>query len=148
MKRLMSKFLRISTLACGVCLAQGPQAPDANMSCINRMEIPAYPKLATQARIEGGPFRVSVEVGAAGSAKKISIDSKSPRKSLFEQTIQTAIRRSTFLQSCSGQTVDVVFTFTLSDGPLREVVAFHYPNEFWVTAKAEHWQPQTSQQRD
>jgi len=135
-------------MTCGVCLAQGPQAPDANMSCIDRMEIPAYPKLATQARIEGGPFRVSVEVGAAGSVQKISIDSKSSRKSLFEQTIQTSMRRSTFLQSCSGQTVDVVFTFTLGDGPLREIVAFRYPNEFWVTAKAEHWQPQTSEQHD
>lgn len=130
---------------CGVCLAQDR---DAHMSCIEKLEIPAYPKLATQARIEGGAFRVSVELGAAGSAQKISIDSKSPRKSLFEQTIQTSIRRSTFLQSCSGQTVDVVFTFTLGDGPLREIVAFRYPNEFWVTAKAEHWQPQTSQLHD
>ena len=133
----------MSVVTCGVCLAQ----TDAHMSCISRLEIPAYPGLATQARIESGSIRVSVELGDAGSVQKIRIDSKSTHKGLFEREIQTSMGKSSFLQSCRGQTVGVVFKFTLGDGPRRETVAFRYPNEFWITAVAPHWEPQASQRR-
>lgn len=149
MQSLISNLLRgplAVTLILVGCPAQKPQAPDPHMSCIETLEIPAYPALATQGRMEGGVFRVSIDPGQAGTARRIRIDSNSHYKPFFEPAIQASMRKSSFLPACSSQTVEVVFNFTLGDNPPRETVAFRYPNEFWITAQVPLVQTQTSGQ--
>jgi hypothetical protein len=57
-KRLILSFLQVSgamlAVMCGVGLAQQPQPADAHMSCVRKLEIPAYPPLAKMARVENG----------------------------------------------------------------------------------------------
>ena len=134
----------VTVLTCSVALAQGPRDPDLHMSCIERLEVPAYPRLATQARIEGGPFRVSIQLSDGGSVESVTIDGNSKFKKLFDDVIQASLEKSAFHSNCRLYTITLLFSFTLGD---RATVAFKYPNQFSISGVAEHWQPETSQLR-
>jgi hypothetical protein len=100
-----------------------PSQADSNMACVERLEIPRYPALATQARIEAKFTRAS---------------------SLFAPPVWKAINEGKFRPDCAGKIVKLVFHFRLqgaSAGKPWQSVSFQYPNAFWIVSETQHVQP-------
>jgi TonB family protein len=124
-----------------------PQLAESNAACIERLEAPRYPPLATQARIEG-TLTVSVVLTTGGKAAKVETEavSKYPQaKSLFGASVAKVIGEATFRPDCSGKAVKLVFHFDLqgvSPVDRKPSVSLGYPNIFWIVAEAPHFQPE------
>src|SRR5262245_10855419 len=79
---------------------------DFNVSCVERLEIPGYPALAAQARIQG-TITVSVALTTDGKVEKVETEAASmymQARSLFGTPIWKAIREAKFRRDCSGKT--------------------------------------------
>ncbi len=123
-----------------------PEQNDSNMSCVERLEIPGYPVLAAQARIQG-TITVSVALTTDGSVGKVETEvaSKySQARSLFGTPVWKAIREAKFRSDCAGKTVRLIFHFDLEGTAglqTKGTVLFGYPNTFWIVAAAPLFQP-------
>jgi hypothetical protein len=129
-------------IACvGVAFAQSDQDADANMSCVERLEMPVYPPLARQARI-GGTITATVAVDATGS---IQATLSRGAHQLLSPAVEKSLRASKFRKACSGKSVTLVFNFVAGDDfdpdGLRQRVSFGYPNQFSIWAPAFFVQP-------
>jgi hypothetical protein len=125
----------------------GPQPLDVtNVACVERMEVPRYPALAAQARIEG-TIKAAVLLTTAGAVEKVDTETTSKysqAKSLFGAPVWKAIREAKFHSDCAGKTVTFVFHFSLqgtSPVQTKSAVFFGYPNTFWIVAEAMLVQP-------
>jgi TonB family protein len=147
---LWSVFAVYVALPIGSAYGQAGKPPqpqtDPNVACIERLEIPRYPALATQARIEG-TITVSVLLAQQGSVQQVDTEVESSfgqAKSLFGSPVWKAISEAKFLPECSGKTIRLVFHFHLmgtSAGNATQSVSFGYPNTFWIVAEAPLFQP-------
>jgi|SRR5579862_4436566 len=124
-----------------------PHAHDGtNMDCIERIEIPRYPPLATQARIESS-ITASVALSSDGAVHDIKITAESKYKqarNLFGPPVENVIKAAKFRSGCSEKTITLVFHFDLkgqSDNP-EASMSFGYPNVFWIVSEAPLFQPQ------
>lgn len=121
--------------------------PDYNMACLERLEIPRYPPLATQARLEG-TITASVLISPEGLAKQVDTQAESrlaTAKSIFGSPVWKVISEATFRSECAGKTVVVVFHFNLagvSQSNPKQTFSFGYPNVFWIVSETPHFQPQ------
>ena len=122
---------------------------ESNAACIERLEIPLYPPLAAQARIEG-TITLSVLLTSGGKVEQVDteIASKySQARNLFATPVWKVIKEAKFRPNCAGKTVRLVFHFDLegvSPGNLRASTSFGFPNTFWIVAEALHFQPGNS----
>lgn len=143
--RLLTAFFVI-----GLCAANAQSTSDAgvNTDCLERLRLPAYPKLADAARISG-TVTATIALGAGGSIEKTVLDmdaaSKKTARELFPPAVEKALRASTFRNACSGKSVTLVFSFVLGEDldpdKLPQTISFGYPNRFWITipAKIAHY---------
>ncbi len=125
-----------------------PWQADSNIGCVERLEIPRYPPLATQARIEG-TITASVLISPEGVPKPLGTEAASKfaqAKNLLSQPVWKVISDGKFRSDCAGNIVKLVFHFTLkgiSNNP-RQTVSFGYPNVFWIASETPHYQPITT----
>src|SRR6266852_3686934 len=94
-----------------------PTEVDSNSACIQRLEIPRYPPLATQARMEA-TITVDVLIGQGGTAKQVdtTAESRSTQgKALLGAAVWKVISEAKFRPECAGKTVKAVFHFNLTE---------------------------------
>lgn len=119
----------------GNCLAQDQGEPTNTTRCVERLEMPEYPPLPRQARVQGKQT-VSVVLAERGSVVRINSDFHTPAgrsNTYFNAAAEKAIRTSRFSPNCAGKTVTVVFHYELDEvGAERSGFAYGYPNHFWI----------------
>jgi hypothetical protein len=130
-------FTLCCTLLCAAA-AQG-RAETSNMSCVERLHLPMYPRLADAARISA-TVTTKIRVGSAGTIQGVASEVRGGvgetfRKS-FLATVEEAVRDSAFAAACAGRTITVEFQFSLGEQAGTERVSFAYPNRFTVFAAA------------
>lgn len=107
------------------------QDSESNMSCVERLQMPLYPPLASQARISSSVSATAI-VASDGSAQ-----TKITGHPVLAEAAEKALRASTFRPACVGKSVRLVFNFVLDEdhdpGRLPQRVAFGYPNQFWIS---------------
>jgi hypothetical protein len=121
------------TVCLGVGYAQSNQDADSNISCVERLQMPVFPSLAHQARVEGSVSAVAV-LASDGSIESTGMEVRSAiptAKLLLTPAVERAIRASVFRKSCSGRSVRLVFNFGFDSDPGKSV-SFGYPNQFWI----------------
>jgi hypothetical protein len=125
------RFLLTFALCSWPAFAQTNQDADSNMACVDRLEMPVYPPLANAARITGS-VTATVVVASDGSLQTQAVGHK-----LLAPAVEKAIRASTFLVTCGGKSVRLVFNFVLAENlapdKLSQRVSFGYPNQFWIS---------------
>jgi hypothetical protein len=130
-------------LALALCswpaLAQSNQEADSNMSCVERLQMPVYPKLAEQAAIRGS-VTAMVIVASDGSPQTKAVGHK-----LLVPAVEKAINTSAFLKTCGGKSVKLIFNFVVGENfdpdKLPQRVSFGYPNQFWISVPPRVVQP-------
>jgi hypothetical protein len=136
------RFLQVLFLI-GLCQATAQSTADneTNARCIERLRMPAYPKLADAARISG-------TLTTEGSIEKSVLDmgtASATAKRLFQPAVVQALQASAFRNNCGGKKVILVFSFVLGEdfdpNGLPQSVSFGFPNRFWITVPAKIVQP-------
>jgi len=128
------------SLLIGSCGLYAQAAPDtlANGRCIERLELPAYPKLADMARLQG-TLTATVALTRGGSIEKLTVGiggaSEVSKNKFFQPAVEEAIRGSVFRRDCDGKSVILIFNFVLGE-KLDPRMSFGYPNRFWISAPA------------
>ena len=148
--RLVAAFFLTSTVGLWSALAQSEVATESNANCVERLRMPAYPKLADQARIQGSVI-ANVTIAPDGSIQKTAVDIMDItslalwRKGIFAPAVEDALRASTFRKSCSGKSVTLVFNFVidqkLDPNGLPQSVSYEYPNRFIISIPPKIIQP-------
>jgi hypothetical protein len=74
-----------------------------------------------------------------------SLQTKAAGHKLLAPAVEKAIRASTFLKTCGGKSVRLVFNFVLGKNldpdKLPQHVSFGYPNQFWISVPPRLVQP-------
>ena len=142
------RFLMVLLLSgLGQANAQTTADDETNVHCIERLRMPAYPKLADAARISGTVTAIVVLTAGSSIEKTVlamDTTSKTARE-LFPPAVEKALRASTFRNVCGGKSINLVFTFVLGEeldpNGLPQSISFGYPNRFRITAPAKVVQP-------
>jgi outer membrane biosynthesis protein TonB len=123
------RFLLTLALCSWPAPAQTNQEAEPNMACVERLQLPVYPRLAATARISGS---TTAKIAVASDGSFQANVSGHP---LLTAAVDHALRASSFHKSCGGKSVTLVFNFVLSDyypdGRVQDV-SFGYPNQFWI----------------
>jgi len=127
--------LLVLTVAPSASAQLGEKDSPSGIECLERLEVPNYPALPRQARIQG-TLTVKVQLSDQSSVKSVesTFQGLSGRtNTLFEVDANRAMRESRFLKTCASRPVTLIFhyEFRETEGPL---FAFRYPNEFWIRA--------------
>jgi hypothetical protein len=145
--RLLAVLALTSTVGSWTALAQSDLKAEPNTQCVERLRIPAYPKLADAARISGSLTAI-VSLASDGSIQKTALDmadASATAKHLFRSAVEEALRSSAFRTSCGGKSVRLVFNFVLGEesdpNKLPQTVSFGYPNQFWISVPPKTIQP-------
>ena len=118
----------------------------SNMECLERLEMPGYPPLPRQARIQ----RIqTVKVLLSDEASVQTVESSLQGKSTgiekdFRESAEKALRNSRFSKTCGGKTITVVFHYELQEDSNQSLFAFAPPNHFWIRAELVYVQPEVS----
>jgi len=111
-----------------------PGESPSNIECVERLEIPDYPRLPRQARIQATQT-VRVLLSEQGTAERIESSSQGNAVNVdrfFKDGTEKALRNSHYAKSCGGKTITLVFHYELRDDPNRSsLFAFEPPNQFW-----------------
>jgi hypothetical protein len=133
-------------LGCHSAAVQGTQPANPNIACMIKLPMPRYPLLAAAARIQG-TITAHVILSPKSSLERVELEPRlesTDRNHLFAQPIQDAVRHASFKSDCKNMTVTLIFHFVVSDTereyPQQEL-AYAYPNHFWISIGAPHWQP-------
>jgi hypothetical protein len=114
----------------------GPAESPTNIECLEHLEIPDYPSLARQARIQATQtVKVLLSDQATIQSIAVSLQGKAVNlESFFKEGAEKAVKNSRFSKTCGGKTITVVFQYELSndDGSL----AFEPPNHFLIRSGA------------
>jgi hypothetical protein len=125
---------------------QTPGATDSNIGCIERLQLPEYPALAKQARIQG-TITATISVPSPGTSPKVETAYTGPferTKGIISQPVEDAVRRARFRQGCTGKQVTLILHFELIDDPRTrpiQSVSFGGGNEFWISSVIPSFQP-------
>jgi len=116
-------------------------APDgSNMSCVERLEIPIFPPLASAIRLSA-VVTASVTLDKAGSVQSVSLDIVGGSTNLFSPAVEKSVRASAFLAACGGKTVTAIFEFHPGQQLGAQRTTFSYPNRFSIFSPAMVVQP-------
>jgi hypothetical protein len=103
--------------------------------CIERLEIPEYPPLPRQARIQGIQT-VAVHLSEQASVQDVSSNFRATNGlayTYFSASAEKAMRNSHFSDICRGKTITLIFHYEVDDvGGTVSSFAFGFPNHFWV----------------
>ncbi len=128
-------------------LAQTESVAKFNIDCIERLEIPEYPQLPRQIRLQGTQT-VLVVLSDRASVLRIESDFRTEAgrtNTYFKAAAEDAIKHSFFFGKCASKTVTLVFHYELSDvGSTNSPFAFEYPNHFWIRTGAVLVMPSSS----
>jgi hypothetical protein len=114
--------------------AQTESAAKSNIDCIERLEIPEYPQLPRQARIQGVQT-VLIVLSDRASVLRVESEFRTEAgrtNTLFNAAAESAIKHSLFHRKCAGKRVALVFHYELSEMASSNPFAFEYPNHFWI----------------
>jgi hypothetical protein len=118
-------------------IAVAQDIDSANISCIKRLEMPAYPSLAKYANITG-TATASIALDAEAKVQKVETSFTGRSLAMFDPSLNAALKKSDFQKNCAGKTVRVIFHFEIAgriaDDP-KVTVAYGYPNEFWIISE-------------
>jgi hypothetical protein len=118
--------------------ASGQPAPaesPSNIECVDQLEIPDYPPLARQARIQ---VIQTVKVLLSDQATIQNVEQSLQGKlvkldGFFKEGAEKALKNSRFSKTCGGKTITLVFHYEIRDDPNRpSLFAFGPPNHFWI----------------
>jgi hypothetical protein len=138
MSRNAAAVLMLSALLVPCSLAaQDAPSSAAGLTCIERLEMPQFPRIAQALRVRPD-IEASLILKVDGSVETTRLSSSAPASvvKLFEPEINRAIRSSRFSANCTTRVVTVVFQFRLTgnvDDDFRGV-AFIFPNRFEIVA--------------
>src|SRR5690349_21811846 len=111
----MMTRMALGTMAVFLPWGAAKAQSDPNMACVERIEIPRYPTLAAQARLEA-TITASVVISREGSAERVDVQAESrsaSAESIFGPPVRKVIRDARFRSHCAGETVRFVFHFNL-----------------------------------
>lgn len=135
------------TVGAWTASAQSDLNSEPNASCVERLRMPAYPKLANAARISATATAI-VTLAFDGSIQNAAVDfgtAPATAKRLFTPAVEQAIQASAFRKTCGGKSVRLVFNFVLGEeldpNNLPQTVSFGYPNQFWISVPPKTIQP-------
>jgi len=117
--------------------AEAPPPVESNISCIERMDLPAYAPVARLARIEG-VLTASVTLSPGASVQDVKSDVRTrDSRILLWSLVEEVLRKARYRADCGSRTVTLVFRFQIAgksaaDGAPK--YAFGGPNQFWVIA--------------
>ena len=136
--------MRLLTLFLSLSLAAAGQAPESNIACVERLEIPPYPPLAGQARVSGTVI-ATVKLTADGSIESRNLAVEPSSAKLLVPAVDGALSDSVFSKNWVGTSVTLVFNFVQGDefdrrGP-KDRVSFGNSNQFWITRGYRSIQP-------
>jgi hypothetical protein len=126
-------FALLSALACSAATQESGDS--SNMACVERLDLPMYPRLADAARISAGVV-TTIRIGSGGTIDGVTSELKAaePVKTTFLTSVESAVRSSRFAAACAGRAVTIVFQFSLGEQVGTERVSFAYPNRFTIFA--------------
>jgi len=130
---------RLAVMLCCafVCAAAAQESADtSNMSCIEKLDVPTYPRLADAARITASVTSV-IHVGRDGRLQGVKSNVQAVGetvKAAFLKSVDDSVRTAKFAAACAGRTVTVEFQFSLGEQVGLERVSFAYPNRFTISA--------------
>ena len=131
---MMTSGLRLGT-------AQNPFEPETNIGCVERLQTPAYPAMAREARVEA-TITASVLLSPKPTVQQqvtTEFKSKTQRAAaILMPTVEKAIQEASFRSDCTGKTVVLIFDFKVVGPPSanpRQSVSFGYPNKFWIVTE-------------
>ena len=125
-------------LCCALVCAAAAQEGPSNMSCVERLGVPTYPRLADAARIAAS-VTSAIRVDSGEALQGVTTDVQTVGetvKAAFIKIVEEALRTSRFSVACAGQTVTIEFQFSLGEQVGTERVSFAYPNRFTIFAPA------------
>ncbi len=114
----------------------------ANAECVERVQVPDYPRLARSVRI-GGSVKAVVTLGPDGAVGTVATSTRvtgdsQGRGVLIAPAVEYALRHSLFVKTCANKLVTLVFNFSITgdpNDPHQQEMAYGYPNRFWITAR-------------
>ena len=118
----MRSSLRLALLIFGAVnlLAQSPSGQtETNFACVERLQVPRYPRLALFAQIDG-TITATVRLSKTATVEQITtnVESKLGTKgSLLTSSVEDAVQKATFLPDCGGKTVRLIFIFEIAGQP-------------------------------
>jgi hypothetical protein len=135
--------MQLALLICGAfnLLAQSASGQaETNFTCVVRLQVPRYPRLALFAQIDGTiTATVRLSKGATVGEIATNVESKLGTKgSLLTPSVEDAVQKATFRSDCGGKTVRLIFIFEITGQPSaepKEIVTFGFPNKFWITSE-------------
>jgi hypothetical protein len=129
--------LALGCAAWASCVSKAPVA-DANMACVEHLEIPPFPPIPQTARVQS-TISAAIALADGGRVESVvygAVAGEVRSTDLFTPTIERFVRASRFAANCGGKTVRLIFLFRLITPPEPDerVLAFEYPNRFVVSA--------------
>lgn len=111
-------------------------ASQSNIGCLERLEIPDYPPLPRQVRIQGIQ---TVKVLLSEQAIVQTVESSFQARTIdvekaFKEGAEKALKNSQFSKTCGGKTITLVFHYEFRDDDKKSLFAFGPPNHFWIRA--------------
>jgi hypothetical protein len=107
----------------------------AGTECIKEMELPGYSFVARRVP-KGGTVRAIVKIGKNG--KPIAISTPNSDENLAEEVRDKLTDTTSYLESCQGKIVELLFTFRLEGKPVGNpatTVRFQPPNRFIIISE-------------
>lgn len=101
--------------ACGTIASA--QDTETNMACVERLQMPLYPRLAQHASVSGR-VTVRVAISADGAVKMESDGTR-----LLVPYVENAARASNFRKACGGRVVQLVFNFDFDEDPIKRCLS-------------------------
>ncbi len=129
--------------------APGQAAPEespSNIGCVEHLEMPDYPPLPRQARIQGiQTVKVLLSEQATVQTVQSSIQARPALvEKAFKESAEKAVKNSRFSKTCGGKTVTLVFQYELRADDSKSLFAFEPPNHFWIRAGPFEAMPEVS----
>ena len=127
----------------------GPVESPSNIECLEHLEIPDYPPLARQARIQAiQTVKVLLSDQATIQNVEQSLQGKVIKfDGLFKEGAEKAVKNSRFSKTCGGKTITLVFHYELREDDNKSLFAFGPPNHFWIRAGLFYAMPEKSRSK-
>jgi len=125
----------------------GPTEGPSNVGCLERLEMPDYPPLPRQVRIQGiQTVKVLLSEQATVQTVESSFQARTTAvEKAFKESAEKALKNSRFSKTCGGKTITLVFHYELRDDPNRSsLFAFEPPNHFWIRYGPVYVNPEVS----
>ncbi len=143
MRLILITFTSFWTLT---CLAAEPAGQEANMGCVEKLQVPLYPPLAAQVHLYGVVV-ATIVADELGAAEYIIVYRGMLTASENNcRLLSTVLRLSKYSIGCGNKPITLVFNFVLGEQRVPNGspnVFFGHPNRFWISAPPNVVNPET-----